>query len=378
MKRVGQLVNLPPSKIGIFPVGPQGKIVKMLQALLRDPFQLAVPLALLIGTFIAGLIVRRVLFRVVRQWDIRTEGHIGALITDSLRSAIVLWALMLGVHIATQNSPIPRPYLHYIPTTLQVLWILSLTIVMGHLAGNAVRFYSRRVVGTQGVTSLTQKLAQLAVVGIGVAWILRVVFDLNLTAILTTLGVGGLAVALALQDTLSNLFAGFYISVSGLIRVGDYIKLSTGEEGYITDITWRCTMLRGSSNNLVVIPNSKLGQAIYTNYHLPEPRMGSSFSVAVGRESDIDHVTEVLLDEAKAAAGEVKGLVAEPSPYIQFTPGPGDWSLGFQVNFSVREFGDQANVQSELRKRIFKRLRREGISMPFPTRTVILEEKHEA
>ena len=203
-------------------------------------------------------------------------------------------------------------------------------------------------------------------------WLLKVVFDLSLTPILTTLGVGGIAVALALQDTLSNLFAGFYVSISGLVRIGDYIKLNTGEEGYITDINWRCTTMRGYTNNLVVIPNNKLGQAIFTNYYLPEPRMMMSVTFGVGYESDIDRVEAILLDEAISAAGQIDGLLADPAPYVRFIPGPGDWALGFQVNYNVAEFADQYLVQSELRKRIFKRLKKEGISMPFPTQTVIV------
>jgi small-conductance mechanosensitive channel len=345
---------------------------------MRDPFQLAVPVALLIGTVVAGLIVRRVLFRVVREWAAHTESQLDALITGTLSGPIVLWSLILGFHLATQNSEIPRPYLHYVPITLQALWILSLTIAMSRLAGNTVRFYGGRVAGVQAVTSLTQKLAQLVVVAVGVVWMLKVVFDLSLTPILTTLGVGGLAFALALQDTLSNLFAGFYVSISRLVRIGDYIKLNTGEEGYVTDINWRCTLLLGISNNLVVIPNSKLGQAIYTNYHLPEQRMMVSMSFGVGYESDIDRVEAVLLDVVESAAGQIPGMLAEPAPYVRFAPGPGDWALGFQVNFQVTEFSNQYLVQSELRKRIFKRFRAEGISMPFPTRTVLLEQKNPA
>jgi small-conductance mechanosensitive channel len=162
-----------------------------------------------------------------------------------------------------------------------------------------------------------------------------------------------------------------------LVRIGDYLKLSAGEEGYVTDITWRCTTLRGVTNNLVVIPNSKLGQAIYTNYHLPDPRMMLSVSFGVGYESDVDKVEAILLDETKSAADHVEGLLTEPAPYVLFAPGPGDWALGFQVNFSVAEYSAQNLVQSELRKRIFKRLKTEGISMPFPTRTVLLEQKSE-
>ena len=353
--------------------------MRLIGELLRDPFAIIIPLALLGVSIVAGLIVRRLLFRAVKTWADRTDGHAGVLIMDTLRGPIVLWAIILGLHLATQNSEIPRRYLRYVPSTLGALWILSLTIATSRLAGNWVRFYGSRVTGAQAVTSLTQKLVQILVVLLGLIWFLKVVFNISLSSLsplLTTVGVGGIAVALGLQDTLSNLFAGFYVSVSGLIRVGDYIKLNTGEEGYITDINWRCTMMRGLSNNLVIVPNSKLGQAIYTNYCLPDTRITMSVSFSVGYESDIDHVEKVLLEESLAATKILPGLVRDPPPYIRFDPGPADWALVFQVNFSVAQFSDQYRVRSELRKRLFQRLQREGIDMPFPTRTVLVESKH--
>ena len=282
-------------------------------------------------------------------------------------------ALPICLHLATQNSEIPRIYLKYLPRTFAVLWILAITIAVSRLAGNVVRFYGARVTGAQSVTSITRRLAQIAVVLTGLAWLLRV-FNVSLTPVLTTLGVGGLAVALGLQDTLSNLFAGFYVSISGLVHIGDYIKLNTGEEGYITDINWRSTTMRGSTNNLVIIPNNKLGQAIYTNYNMPDRRMWMSVSFSVGYDSDIDRVQQILSTEAIAAAGEVKGLLADPPPYVLFSPGPAESALVFQVNVTVDGFGSQSLAQSELRKRLFKRLKAEGITMPFPTRTIILEK----
>ena len=254
------------------------------------------------------------------------------------------------------------------------MWIVSLTIATSRLAGNAVRFYGSHVAGDmRPVTSLTQKLAQLVVLIFGLVWMLKVVFNINLTPILATLGVGGLAVALALQDTLSNLFAGFYVSISGLLRIGDYIKLNTGEEGYVSDITWRCTTMRGQSNNLVVIPNNKLGQAIYTNYFLPERRVGHSIPVAVSIDSDLEAVQHMLLDETLAATRDIAGLLESPEPYVLFTSGPADFGLVFQVNFSVNEFAIQYQVQSELRKRIWKRLRSEGVAMALPARVGVIE-----
>jgi small-conductance mechanosensitive channel len=337
--------------------------------------QFLVPLAFLAAAVLGGLLVRIVLVRAIRAWAAETESKLVDMIVGSL--PVVLWSVILGLHLATQNSEIPKVYLRYLPRTLAVLWIVSLTIAFSRLAGNAVGYYGGRAAGVQSVTSLTRKLAQLAVVAFGLAWLLRV-FDVSVTPLLTTLGVGGLAVALALQDTLSNLFAGFYVSISGLVHIGDYIKLNTGEEGYITDINWRCTMMRGTSNNLVVIPNSKLGQAIFTNYNLPDQRMGMSFSCSVGYDSDIDRVQAILQAETIAAASEVKGILADPAPYVLFIPGPGESALVFQVNYSVDRFGDQYIAQSELRKRLFKRLKQEGITMPFPTRTILLEQKSNA
>jgi small-conductance mechanosensitive channel len=345
--------------------------------MLEDPFQLLVPLALLAATVVAGLVIRALLFRIVSQWAARTESKLDLLLAESLRGPVILWSIILGLHLATQNSEIPRIYLRYVPRTLAVLWIASLTMAMSRLAGSAVHFYGSRVAGARSVTSLTQKLVQLAVVAVGLGVLLRV-FDVSLTPILTTLGVGGLAVALALQDTLSNLFAGFYVSISGLVHIGDYIKLNTGEEGYVADINWRCTTMKGSSNNLVVVPNSKLGQAIYTNYNLPENRMLLSLPFSVAIDADIDRAQQILQHETIAAADDVEGLLSDPPPYVLFNPGPRDAALVFNVFFSIGEFGKQDLVQSELRKRIFKRLRAEGIAAPLPPRTILYEQKNPA
>ena len=349
-----------------------------LPTLMRDPFSVIIPVVVFAAAVISVLVVRRVLFQLVRRWAKASDSHLDVLVIESLRGPIFVWSLILGVHLALDTSGIPARYHPIIRTSVGALWVLAITIGASRLAGNMVRFYGRRVTGTRDVASLTQKLAQIIVLAIGLIWLLKVVFDISLTPILTTLGVGGLAVALALQDTLSNLFAGFYVSISGLVRIGDYIKLTSGEEGYVTDIAWRCTTMRGPNNNLVVIPNSKLGQAIYVNYDLPEHRMTSSVNFGVGYDSDIDRVQAVLLDETMKATATIEGLLADPPPRVLFEPGPGDWSLNFQINFSISRFSEQGRIRSDLRALIFKRLMREGITMPFPTRTILLESKNPA
>ncbi len=334
--------------------------------MMNDPFVVAIPLALLIATVLAGLLVRNVVFRAIRGWAKNSDSQLDGPIIRTLRGPILLWSVILGLHVATQNSEIPARYLNYIPRTLSVLWGLSLTIAASQLAGSMVRFYGRDAGGVRSVTSLSQKLAQFSILIVGVLWLLKEVFDVSLTPVLTTLGVGGLAVALALQDTLSNLFAGFYVSVSGLVRIGDYIRLNSGEEGYIADINWRCTTMRTRFNNLVVIPNNKLGQAIYTNYFLPDGRMVASILFGVDGACDVEQVEKLLTEETLACAAEVQSLLSDPPPSVRFNPGPWSGALIFQVVFSVNQFADVPVAKSEIRKRVFKRLRQEGIVVSFP------------
>jgi small-conductance mechanosensitive channel len=166
--------------------------------------------------------------------------------------------------------------------------------------------------------------------------------------------------------------------VSGHIRPGDYIKLDSGEEGYVTDITWRSTTIKTLDNNLIITPNAKLAQAIVTNFHLPDKPMASRVQVSVSYDTDIEEVERILLEEVKKSVGGIPGLLVEPEPAVRFSPGFGASSLDFTVIFHVAEFDSQFLIQHELRKRIFKRFRSEGIEIPFPTQTVHLHNKPRA
>jgi small-conductance mechanosensitive channel len=272
-----------------------------------------------------------------------------------------------------QLSALPPRATVVIGKLLLVLWIISATLVASRLAALFVRQYGGGFTSAMRVTTLTQNLASLVVVIFG-ALILLNSLGVSIAPMLTALGVGGLAVALALQDTISNLFAGFCISIAGQVRPGDYVKLDSGEEGYVNDISWRSTALRALPNNLIVVPNFKLAQAIVTNYHLPEKRMSLLLPVGVSYDSDPEAVEHILMEEAIAGAKDIPGLLAEPAPFVRFIPGFGASSLEFTLICQVAEFVDQYLAQHELRKRIFKRFRAEGIEIPFPIRTLHIKK----
>jgi small-conductance mechanosensitive channel len=340
------------------------------QLLERNPMEVVWPVVIFVITFAAGWLIRAAAMRALRAWAARSQSRAGRVLLDALRGPMLIWCLILAVHIALETSDLPLRFTLMSARTLLALWILSLTIMFMRVAGDLVRNYGDQVPGAMPVTTLSESLAKMAVLILGLLLILRNAFNIEVTPILTALGVGGLAVALALQDTLSNLFAGVYVAMARQIRLGDYIKLNTGEEGYVTDIGWRSTTMRALANNMILVPNSKLGQAIVTNFHLPGKQMGASFQVGVSYACDPDQVERVLLETAIQGTKDIKGMMSDPAPAVAFDPGFGESAMLFTVSFQVAEFTDQFSVRNELRRRTLRRFRQEGIEIPFPTRTL--------
>lgn len=334
---------------------------------------LLVTLACVLGSLFAGWILRRVVFGLIRRWFDGSKSHFNVILIDSLRTPILIWFLMAGLDLRLRISELPQHVVDRFETALAILWIVSLTLMASRLAGNLVRFYGSRFVGDLPVTSLSTNLAQISVVTLGILTILHTL-NVSVAPILTALGVGGLAVALALQDTLSNLFGGFYVTVAGQVRPGDYVRLNTGEEGYITDISWRSTTIRGLANNLIIVPNATMAKATITNFALPEKRMAVSITVGVDYSCDPDHVEKVLLDVAQKTAADLPGMLSEPAPSVRLAPGFGDSALQFTLGCYVSEFSQQFKVEHELRKRVLLRFRSENIDMPFPTRTIYMKQ----
>jgi small-conductance mechanosensitive channel len=325
-----------------------------------------------VATLIA-LLLRAALLSLLRRWAVSPGGWNS--LAQAIRLPSVLWSIVLGIwagnEVARQTERLPQRLSHQVGLVLEVAVILSVTITVSNVLTTLVQGASERRALGGPITGLGQSVVRGVVFIIGLLVLLGAL-GIQITPILTALGVGGLAVALALQDTLSNLFAGVHLLADKPIRVGDYVKVADSVEGHVVDIGWRSTRVRMLQNIVVTIPNKRVAESTITNYDMPESRMVLPIRISVDYGADPDVVQRVLLEEAAQAIGHVPGLLPEPEPTARLIPGFGEYSLDFTLACHVKSFTDQFLVQHELRKRILRRLGAEGIRIPVQVRGVEL------
>ena len=202
-------------------------------------------------------------------------------------------------------------------TFLEVAVILSVTITVANTLTTLVRSASERRALSNPITGLGQTVVRGGVYIIGLLVLLDAL-GIQITPILTALGVGGLAVALALQDTLSNLFAGVHLLADKPIRVGDYVKLADAVEGHVVDIGLAVDARAHAPERRRHVPNKRVAESIITNYDLPESRLALPIRIAVDYGADPDLVERILLEEDEA--GVERGGARPPAGARAFRP----------------------------------------------------------
>jgi small-conductance mechanosensitive channel len=328
------------------------------------------------GIWVAVGLVAAVLLRLLLRWlgkhAARTQWTGDDVLVDALRAVVPVAAITGGVAAAAAALPLTSRLNHTVNQILTVLLILAATITAARVVTGLVKAVTQSRSGVAGSATIFVNITRVVVLAIGGLVVLQTL-GISIAPLLTALGVGGLAVALALQDTLANLFAGIHILASKTIQPGDYIRLTSGEEGYVVDINWRNTVVRSLSNNLVIIPNAQLSATNMTNYSRPEQEMTLLVQVGVGYDSDLDHVERVTSEVVIEVMTDIEGAVPEHEPAIRFHTF-GDSRISFTVILGVGEFSDQFRIKHEFIKRLHKRYHMEGIRIPSPARTIALQQ----
>ena len=202
------------------------------------------------------------------------------------------------------------------------------------------------------------------------------VFDIAITPLLATLGIGGIAIALAAQPTLSNYFAGTYVISEGEIHVGDFIEIEGGPSGYVEAISWRSTKVRSFFNNLIIIPNSMMAENMITNYSRPAPAINVIVNCGVSYSSDLQQVHDIAITAARELAIESEHAVTNSEPSFGFDTF-GDSNIDFWVFIQATDRVGAWYLKSDLIKLIHQRFNDAGIAINYPIRHLVVDDPSE-
>lgn len=319
-----------------------------------------IPLAVFGFAWIVCFIARSVVLRILdrRISDPLTFSHV---LLDAIRFPSALWCIAAAIGIAIENAAMPDAMSYWAHKGIGIFLIISVTLVVAAVLARTIGVYGERRKIPFAIAGLSHTLAKFLVFCLGLLMVLRL-FNITVTPLLTAFGVGGLAVALALQDSLANFFAGVHILIEQPIGLGDFIKLSSGEEGIVRDIGWRTTRIQSAGNNMTVIPNTKITTSTLTNYSVPDARVALDVPILAAHQADHNRIAEIALE----IASSTKEVLAEPAPRVWFDPGITQTHLQMKLVVHVAVQSDGGVAQSTIRRRLLERFREENIPLPRP------------
>ncbi|MFX0208115.1 MAG: mechanosensitive ion channel family protein [Candidatus Hodarchaeota archaeon] len=331
------------------------------------------PLIFLLAGFFFGVLFEILVLAGFRKRIVESEWEGGKILAKSLRGMLLFWFIILGFYGAIQSiQEVDESLKDSLITLILLLLSLSILWVIARVTKGLIIIYAKKTESTVTATTIITNITNFIFLLLGFLIIIQSL-GLNITPLLTILGVGTLAVALALQPTLTNFFAGIYLLASREFRTGDYIKLDSGEEGYISDMTWRHTIIRPTAGFEIIIPNARLSAAIVTHFDLRTKEAVITVPVGVGYDSDLGKVEEVTVEIASEVIRKIQGSEPGTKPYVRFhTFSPS--SIDLQVIMYIKSKADRVRLRHEFIKELYARYKAENIDIPFPT-TVIISKK---
>ena len=336
---------------------------------------LLVSLAIVAGAVVFAVLFSRILFRLMLRAASLFPGDLDDHLVATSKGPVTAYIILLGVYLAIK---IPLELPHAIDTVVDRVF---------SVAAIWVGAYMINVVGTSGLTWLQEYLAStpaantsswalplarrslLLIVAVMAIVVSLDVLGINITPLIAGLGIGGLAVALAIQPTLSNLFAGTYVITEGVVNPGDYIDMEGGVSGYVVDVNWRSTRLRTWGNNLVIIPNSRFAETVITNYSKPDEHVNVYLTCGVAYESDLGRVERVGHEVMERVLAEHPGAVLDYGAYFGYE-NFGESNVDFWLFVQAKDRLASFEVRSELIKQLHAQLAEEGITINYPVRTL--------
>ena len=332
----------------------------------------------LIG-IVAAFVFHKLIFPLIVRFTHRTPTDLDSRLVKSVRWPTTLGFVVLGAYLAfTVPLDLTESQQSQVDTVGQALGVMIVITVVVGLLSSAIDWYlaslatsATRVVDLR-LLPLIRRVGGVIIYAIG-GLLLMDVLGINISPLIAGLGLGGLAVALAIQPTLANLFAGTYVMTEGVIATGDYIQLENGLKGYVVEVGWRSTRIRDWRNNLVVVPNSKFAETIITNFQQPTQAVNVYFECGTSYDSDLYRVEEICLEVMDTVVDSHPMAIKEYGKYFAFD-NFGDSNVNFWLFVQATDRWGSFVVQSDMMKLLHKRFQEEGIVINYPVRTLQFPE----
>jgi small-conductance mechanosensitive channel len=329
----------------------------------------------IVSGFLIGLFLHKVIMPLFAKLAAKTSIKSDDLIISTISTWVIPWFLALGLYLGLKQLELESRFYFWLENGLMIFYIFSATMIVARVVSGMIKI---KAAGTDAIipsSSIISNIVIIIIYCIGLLIILQSQ-GISITPVLTALGVGGLAVALALQPTLSNLFAGLQIISSGNFNKGDFVRLSTGEDGFIEDITWRSTTIRAASDHIIIVPNSKLADMTVSNYYLPQHEITFAVEVGVSYDSDLSKVEKITKEVIKETLQQSEDGVKEFEPEISFIAFA-ESSIRVKAFLRVNNYSAQFQVRSAFLKKLHERYNQEGIHIPYPMRSILLKKETE-
>lgn len=273
----------------------------------------------------------------------------------------ILLGMQLGIKLTKNILNLPKFVRHILNDHFHSLVIFTVTLFIAHLVSSYLKSRLSRSEERSSSMSILSTVVDIGVYMVGFLFILNS-YGISISPLLTALGAGGLASALALQDTLANLFSGITTIFSKQVRMGDYIKLASGEAGRVVDMNWRNTTIRTATGNMIIVPNKNIASSNVMNYEQPLAECTITIPITITYDNELQHVQDVTLDVARRILQKSEYGVSGFEPLVRFDQ-LGDYGIRFQVVLRIRNILDEAVLKHQFIKAVFKRYHEENIQL---------------
>ena len=341
-----------------------------------EAIELGIAAAIFLGGIVLARVVAAVLRRVVHHYTQASETQLDDDLIAAVRFPLLAFIVVEGTFFALRTLSMLGAH----QTTIENVWVavsLLLAVMLAQrLLSALLNWYGATIAQRtesdwdEKSLPMIRRILNFVIVMIGGLVILDQL-GLSITPLLGGLGIGGIAVALALQPLLSNVFASSYMLSDASVRVGDFIEIAGGPSGWIEDIGFRATRIRTFDNNIILIPNSTLAESTVTNFDSAGAPVDAAITCGVAYEEDLERVEAVCMEVLNTIIEELDEAVGGRDPVFRYQAF-GDSNIDFLLKVRAKSRREVGLVKHAMVKRIHARLNAEGITINYPARRLML------